>query len=235
MPATLFISDLHLRQNKPHDIQAFENIGKRLPKTIEAVYILGDFFNAWAGDDDHNAWLHPIKTGLENLTSKVPVYLMAGNRDLLLGKQFCQKNTCHWLDDPTVINLYGKKTLLTHGDLFCSEDIAHQRFRNITAIPWLRNAFLTLPLRLRQSITGQIRQYSQDNPSSPLADINLAFAEAELRKKECSRMLHGHIHFFRHHHFTADLDCIALPMWEDSGAHIIYKDNHQFECIETGF
>jgi len=128
---TLFISDLHLNRNRPYITRKFINFLKTTATRSDALYILGDLFDVWIGDDDHQRLHRLIIDALNQLSTnhQVPIYLMPGNRDFLIGHAFCHASHCQLLPDPLTINLYGTKTLITHGDLLCTQDIEYLKFR----------------------------------------------------------------------------------------------------------
>jgi len=148
--ATYFISDLHLDSSKPHLTQLFYAfIDKRL-EDAEQLYILGDFFEVWVGDDNHTEYNQEIINALKTLSAKINVYIMPGNRDFLIGSEFINASGTTLLEDPTVIDLYGQPTLLLHGDSLCTQDKSHQRFRKLSRNPKLNRWFLKLPLAIRK-------------------------------------------------------------------------------------
>ena len=159
--STLFISDLHLNPNNPALIQLAVDFLNTKATQCDALYILGDFFNIWLGDDLVPEEFTPVIKQLQELhNSGVNTYLMVGNRDFLMGKDFAQQAGCELLDDACVIDLYGTKTLLLHGDTLCTDDVAYQRYRS-----WSRNKvvqwfFKHLPLKFRQNIADKIKQKS---------------------------------------------------------------------------
>src|ERR1700761_1476673 len=130
MPYTLFISDLHLDEDFPETTAIFTQYLQR-EETLqaEALYILGDLFEFWLGDDHNTLFHQSIAASLRALSQTVPIYFMRGNRDFLVGRRFCKVAGMQFLKDPTVINLYGIKTIVAHGDALCTQDIAHQKFR----------------------------------------------------------------------------------------------------------
>ncbi|MFN7096576.1 MAG: UDP-2,3-diacylglucosamine diphosphatase, partial [Gammaproteobacteria bacterium] len=132
---TLFISDLHLAVDQLELNQQFIDLLAQAQTKADAVYILGDLFDRWIGDDNKQAYLVPIYAALKTLSKQIPCYFMAGNRDFLIGQQFCQETGVTLLPDPTIINLYGLKTLLTHGDLLCIDDYRYQAYRAKTRNP----------------------------------------------------------------------------------------------------
>ena len=131
---TAFISDLHLSPTEPKTVELFFKFLKELSPQTEALYILGDFFKFWSGDDDRSEFNEKIKEALKTASAKIPVYFMPGNRDFILGEVFTKESGCTLLPDPYKINLYNRPTLLTHGDIL-AHDIKHRAFRFIIRFP----------------------------------------------------------------------------------------------------
>lgn len=197
--STLFISDLHLCSEQPDITQLFLNFLRQQARDAEALYILGDLFETWIGDDDINSYNKTIIAALAALTaSGVPTYFMPGNRDFLIGKRFLQQTGCHYLADPTVINLYGHLTLLTHGDSFCSLDTDYQRYRRWSRHPLWQSLFLRLPVSWRQKIANHLRGQAHSNPSIAMAakyDVVLSDLLACLSEyPDTLQIIHGHTH-----------------------------------------
>lgn len=198
MNHTLFISDLHLEPGKPEITLCFLNFLKNHALRAESLYILGDFFEVWVGDDDASPFNVSIIHALREITDhKIPVYLMPGNRDFLIGHQFAKQAGCQLLKDPTLIDLYGVPTLLAHGDQLCTKDSKHQIFRKYTQHPIFRTIFLALPLWLRKKIARMIRQKSQKHTATTsydLMDVTPEAVTSLLKKYGASRLIHGHTH-----------------------------------------
>lgn len=165
---TLFISDLHLHASRPHITKRFLMFLTEMACKAEALFILGDFFEAWIGDDNHDPHDETVIKALAQLSATgVPVYLMQGNRDFLIGEQFAHAANCKIIPDPSVIELYGTRILLMHGDSLCTLDVSHQRFRKIVRHPLTRSIFLSLPLVWRQKIATALRNKSQKKFAQP--------------------------------------------------------------------
>ncbi len=179
----------------------------------DALYILGDFFESYIGDDDENPWLQEIIHALSLFTqSGPPVYFMHGNRDFLVGKLFAKKTGVHLISDPTVIQLDQQKILLTHGDQLCTQDHAHQRFRTIAYNKLVQQLFLFLPLSLRRKIADQLRHESQQcyrKKSSDFFDVSPEAVDSMIKKYGANYIIHGHTH----KPITTDKR-IVLPAWD---------------------
>ncbi len=221
---TLFISDLHLDPSRPEITELFMAFLQRA-RGADGLYILGDLFEAWIGDDDDAAIADTVRTGLQSLTAGgVPVYLMHGNRDFLLGETFQQQSGCRLLVDPTVIDLYGERTLLMHGDLLCTDDIDYQRFRAKVHDPAWQQAVLAKPLPERREMAATLRGESQQanvGKQTELMDVNPGSVENTMREHGVRRLIHGHTHRPAIHDFVLDgapARRIVLGDWYDQGS-----------------
>lgn len=195
--STLFISDLHLCSEQPDITQLFLNFLRQQARNAEALYILGDLFETWIGDDSVNAYHRTIIAALAELTSSgITTYFMPGNRDFLIGKQFIQQTGCRYLLDPTIINLYGNPTLLTHGDMFCRLDKDYQRFRRWSRYPFWQFLFLHLPVSWRQEIANYLRGQDHSNSSNAVKyDVVLSdLITCSQNYPGIKQIIHGHTH-----------------------------------------
>jgi UDP-2,3-diacylglucosamine hydrolase len=196
--ATLFISDLHLEAERPDIAKQFLAFMEQDARDAEELYILGDLFEAWVGDDDPNAHYFTIKRAIRKLTDRgVPVYFMHGNRDFMIGKEFANETGVKILEDPYKVTLYGQKTLLSHGDLLCTDDVQYQRVRKMVRDPeWQRN-MRAKPLKERLRIAQEARRQSLEqtiNMSLEIMDVNQQAVEKMLRDYNVDILLHGHTH-----------------------------------------
>ena len=222
---TLFISDLHLEAERP-------DIGKQLLEFLaddaskaDELYILGDLFEAWVGDDDPNTHYFPIKRALRKLSDAgVPVYFMHGNRDFLVGNEFANETGVKILKDPYKVRLYGQKVLLSHGDILCTDDVQYQRVRKMVRDPeWQRN-MKAKPLKERLRIAQEARRQSLEqtiNMSLEIMDVNQQAVVAVMRQHDVDVLLHGHTH--RPDMHTVDLGNrkakrIVLGDWHKQGS-----------------
>lgn len=221
--ATLFISDLHLDEAYPETAEKFLKFLETDAKKAEALYILGDFFEAWAGDDDLTPFnLKIIKTLKEYTDSGIPTYIIRGNRDFLLGKRFSQATGIKYLKDPSVINLYGTSVLLMHGDLLCTKDKFHQRFRKLSHNRILQFLFLgLLPLKIRKAIANELRKKSKERHKKLdkiMADVDQKAIENYMMHFNTQYLIHGHIHRLKIHEFELDNKLYTrtvLGSWHD--------------------
>ena len=196
--STLFISDLHLSAERPHIIEQFVALTQGEARAAEALYILGDLFEAWLGDDAVLPDMAVVIEALKALTeSGVPVYVMAGNRDFLMGQGFEAMTGAQLIDDPTVIDLYGTPTLLMHGDTLCTDDVTYQQVRAQVRDPaWIATA-LAMSIEERIKTAQKMRAQSQahtQNTAEEIMDVNADTVTEALRKYGVTRLIHGHTH-----------------------------------------
>jgi UDP-2,3-diacylglucosamine hydrolase len=237
---TYFISDLHLSPKRPSTSEQFLRFLEHEAREADAIYILGDFFEVWVGDDNDNAHDIHIREALAvfNQTG-IPVYFMHGNRDFLIGEQFFEQSGCILLNDPSPIDLYGNKVLLTHGDLLCTFDRAYQRFRKFVHNPFIQKWFLKFPLSIRQKIASFLRNISsrQQHPShyQRAWDVSLDAVYSALRQNNCYTMIHGHTHQPKIHEFILDnqeAKRIVLGEWGESSTILAYgSDSIQLKSL----
>ena len=198
MTHTLFISDLHLDPDRPEITALFLQFLKTQAGKASALYILGDLFEAWVGDDDTSPDNLAICKGIrECTTTGTPVFIMHGNRDFLLGTRFSEDCHCILLPDPTLIDLHGTRTLLMHGDLLCTDDTEYMSFRKMVRNPDWQAALLAKPLEQRQSLAAEMRQTSRDQTSGKpeaIMDVNQQAVSDILRKHKAQLLIHGHTH-----------------------------------------
>jgi UDP-2,3-diacylglucosamine hydrolase len=209
MPHTLFISDLHLSADHPHSLAAFQRFIATLAPQAEALYILGDLFEYWAGDDDRHDPIHAqVIDALRGLSAQgIRIFLMHGNRDLLMGAELAQAAGATLLDDPTLLDLYGTPTLLSHGDKLCTDDVEYQRYRAQVHDAAFQKQFLAQPLAARKSYIEQLRRQSsaaKQDKSSEIMDVNDAAVAELLREYHYPRLIHGHTHRPMRHEHTVD-------------------------------
>ena len=209
MSHTLFISDLHLSADHAHSMAAFQRFIATLAPQADALYILGDLFEYWAGDDDRHDPFHAEVIGtLQGLTTHgIKVYLMHGNRDLLMGDALAQAAGATLLDDPTLLDLYGTPTLLSHGDTLCTDDVEYQQFRAQVHDAEFQKNFLAQPLSARKAYIAQLRQHStaaKQGKDSAIMDVNDTAVAALLREYRYPRLIHGHTHRPKRHEHIVD-------------------------------
>lgn len=216
MPAEqLFISDLHLDPSRPEVIKLFLAFLQGRASQAEALYILGDLFEYWIGDDDTRDGLQPVLTGLRALSaSGVPVYVMTGNRDFLMGDEFARKTGCTLLGDAHRIDLLGEPTVLMHGDTLCTDDLPYQQLRGMLRNPDWQDQFLSLPLGERRKQAENLRSESRQATSEKtetIMDVNPDTVAACFKDHDVSLLIHGHTHRPARH--TLDVDGRTRTRW----------------------
>ncbi len=206
--STLFIADLHLSTERPEIIALFLRFLEQEASQTEALYILGDLFEVWLGDDAVQPGLQVVLEGLKNLTENgVPVCVMVGNRDFLLGEAFEKMTGCTLLDDPSVIDLYGNPTLLMHGDTLCTDDLDYQAFRREVRTPQWRETVLAKSIEERLQMAREARAESRARTrekAAEIMDVNTQAVEDAFRQHSVSRLIHGHTHRPAVHKLTVD-------------------------------
>ncbi len=226
--ASLFISDLHLCPSRPRSHRLFLDFLAGPARTAAALYILGDLFEYWAGDDDlDDPFNAGVCDGLHALSaSGVPIFFMAGNRDFLAGEGFAQACGLTLLPDPALIEAAGTTILLMHGDTLCTDDDAYQAFRAEVRAPEWRQAFLALPLARRKARIEDLRIESEEQKRSKPMDImdaNPAAVLQALTFHGCSRLIHGHTHRPALHRIEIDgraCERWVLPDWYETGGYL---------------
>ncbi|HKK16426.1 MAG TPA: UDP-2,3-diacylglucosamine diphosphatase [Gammaproteobacteria bacterium] len=205
---TLFISDLHLSAERPQKLALFQRLLRERARNADSLYILGDLFEAWAGDDDDTP-PHPDIIGeLADYTAAGgKLFIMRGNRDYLLGPAFIEACGARSISDPTRIDLYGVTTLLMHGDTLCSRDTRYQIFRRLVNNPPMIKLFLCIPWRLREKIWHGIRRAARKTTSRKppnIVDVYQPTVEKTLHEQDVLTLIHGHTHKQGVHEFKLD-------------------------------
>ena len=231
---TAFIADLHLSDTTTKATEIFLKFLKEIPEEIDALYILGDLFKFWIGDDNHSDFNKQIKEALKKAGSKTPIYLMPGNRDFLLGNDFAKESGCILIPDPYIINLYGTKTTLTHGDLLCTHDTKYQFFRNVIRSTFVLKIFLKSPLPIRLWLAKNIQKYSakiKATRNKNLLSIQTKDAKNLLIKNNTTQIIHGHIHCEETEEIVIDnkkTRRISLGDWDNQGSILTYYTDNEF-------
>ncbi len=199
MPHSLIISDLHLAADTNDINDQFFRFCEKYARAAEALYILGDFFNAYVGDDIRSEFSDRIEAQLNKLVTKgTKVFFMHGNRDFFVGKKFFKRTGCIYLQDPSIIDLYGNKTLVMHGDSLCTLDVKHQKFRKRVHNKFYQKIFLwCIPKKVRLQIADEMRQKSMQrqavaNPE--IYDVTPSEVVKVMLKNGVQQMIHGHTH-----------------------------------------
>lgn len=221
---TFFISDLHLDESRTQVTEAFRQFLSKTAKGARAIYILGDFVDAWIGDDDSSRFIRRLKSDIAQcVSSGTSVYFIHGNRDFLIGRRFADDTGIKMLDEHSVITLYGEKVLLLHGDTLCSDDEAYQRFRAKVRNPAWQKKVLKLPLFIRRLMAARMRAKSRRanaNKAEEILDVSDNTVLDTFTKYRVKKMIHGHTHRPKRHlieHNGKTLERIVLGDWEDYG------------------
>ena len=229
---TLFISDLHLDASKPEIGEQFLSFLEGDATEADALYILGDLFESWVGDDDPNPHYGVMKGAIRKLVDAgVPVFFMHGNRDFMIGEQFAEETGVTLLDDPAYIELHGEKVLLSHGDALCIDDAQYQQVRLMTRNPQWQKMMRAKPLQERIAFAENARKQSQeynDSVGEDIMDVNQDAVVGTFRNRGVDILLHGHTHRPAIH----DVDLkgrmakrIVLGDWFEQGS-VVRWDRH---------
>lgn len=222
---TIFISDLHLSADVPELNELFFHSLTEWCGKIDALYILGDFFDVWVGDDDDSPFISSVVQALSEFTTETPVFIQHGNRDFLLGNVFAEKSGVTILPEQHVAELYGKAYLLVHGDELCTDDLAYQQFRLQSRNSMWQAAVMAKPLAERRMLAGQIRMMSEikkaEDGKSEISDATEAGVRALLNQyhgKGIEVLIHGHTHRPAVHVHETEEGCVrryVLQDWEN--------------------
>ena len=234
MQKTYFIADLHLSENRPHLLALFRQFMQEQAPEAEKLYILGDLFDFWIGDDEQSDLISEVQQLIRHLTEQgVPCYFQHGNRDFLIGKKFA--NACGLTLLPTyqVIDLYGTPTLLCHGDTLCVDDVKYQHYRKKVHQKWRQWLFLHLPLKVRLNIAEKIRAKSRQDKqlkSTEIMDVNADFVQQMFAQFHVTQMIHGHTHRQKHHEIPPHFHRIVLGDWGETSS-ILEVTPHSIKFI----
>ena len=226
---TAFISDIHLQEDADYTTELFTLFITQMKDKLERLFILGDLFEYWVGDDDNSLFHSEIIRQLKKLSeNNVELYFIAGNRDFLIGKKFLTSIGAKKLPDPFPINLYGRSMILMHGDLLCTSDTQYLRFRKIVHNKFVQQLFLWLPLFLRRKIAEKLRKSSHDHmreaPKDHL-DVTKEGVQEAFRVFTREVLIHGHTHKPGEHLLTMKQKRIVLGAWHHEGSMVICNKN----------
>lgn len=229
----LFVADIHLGSEHPDISHRFHEFLHQVPPGVEALYILGDLFEVWIGDDAVQEEHQTALATLRELTNNgLPVYVMHGNRDFLLGKQFEEATGCQLINEPIILDLYGTPTLLMHGDTLCTDDTSYQEFRKKVRAPEWQNEFLSSSVEERRDYANKVREESRKKGKKTAASIMDANQQAvvdTMKQHNIRQLIHGHTHRPAIHELEIDGETaqrIVLGDW--------YTQNSWLMCDETG-
>ena len=234
-----FISDLHLEENNPYIADIFKQFLQDCITNTTALYILGDFFEVWIGDDDLTSFNRMIIAELKKATQQgLPIYVMHGNRDFLLGKKFARRTGCQLLPDEFVVNLGGKPTLLMHGDTLCTEDTAYLKFRKKSRGRLFKVVVSCYPLEKRRAMAQRYRTASKEHTSKLpdyIMDVTQTEVERVMQKNQVFHMIHGHTHRPAQHLFQLNgqpATRTVLAAWHEYGSALLCDDDGRQRIIE---
>ncbi len=224
---TLFISDLHLDESRPGILAQFEHFAAEVAPGADALYLLGDLFEYWVGDDGLCLPLpQRVAAALRPLAATMPVSFMHGNRDFLVAERFAAETGARLIGDPTTVDLYGMSTLLMHGDTLCTDDVAYQAFRAQVRDPAWQRAALAQPFERRIAVAQGMRSDSEDakqGKAMEIMDVNRAAVERAFLDSDCDVMIHGHTHRpGRHAYLVGGRERVrwVLPDWYQRGGYL---------------
>lgn len=223
--AILFISDLHLSPERPEVTRAFLSFLRQQTDSTEALFVLGDLFEAWIGDDDTCATGIEVQKAFKQLTDRgVALFVQHGNRDFFLGQRFCKTTGATLLSDEHLVEYNDKTVLVMHGDTLCTDDVEYIRFRKRIRHPFIKFLLQSLPLKYRQKIANAMRSKSKAanaNKPSAIMDVNTDAVDAVMAKHGVATLIHGHTHRPDRHQHTAG-ERIVLGDWHDMGWYITW-------------
>lgn len=229
---TLFISDLHLDAESPEIAEQFLGLLESEALGADALYILGDLFESWIGDDDPNEHYATIKQAMRKLGDQgVPVYFMHGNRDFMIGEDFAAETGVTILPDPYVLDIHGSSVLLSHGDAYCTDDVEYQAVRKMARDPQWQAMMRTKSIAERLAFAAQARATSMAHGGAvneEITDVNGDAIEQALRDANVRMMLHGHTHRPHVHSLTVDeQECtrIVLGDWFERGSVVRWDED----------
>lgn len=237
MIEVVFISDLHLHPDRKDITERFNQFIAWAQDSVKNIYILGDFFHAWAGDDSIDAWSRGIAKRLFALKKQgINLFFMHGNRDFLLGEHFAKLAGWTVLAEPTLLQLDNQKILLVHGDRYCTKDRAHQWFRLCTRNKLFAGLFLSLPLKYRTILVHQVRKRSQMNHDKPkeIMDVVVSSVIKHMERYQVKVLIHGHTHkpgLSIYQHKTQALQRFVLSDWDDNPQILCYDITKGFNFI----
>ncbi|PFG55912.1 UDP-2,3-diacylglucosamine hydrolase [Vibrio sp. ES.051] len=238
---TLFISDLHLTPSRPDITQCFATFMRTEAVDADALYVLGDLFEFWVGDEDNTPFANQVRTEFKTLTDHgVPVFFIQGNRDFLLGERFCKDTGITLLDEVCTIDLYGTKAVILHGDTLCTDDIDYQKFRKTVHQPWLQWLFKHIPWFIKKKIVSKVQSDIRgDKKSKPLdiMDVNQSEVEKVMSQNGVNLMIHGHTHRPDTHFFDINGTKkirIVLGDWYTQGS-VLQVNSDTFELQTRPF
>lgn len=238
---TLFISDLHLSPTTPETTECFIRFMRQEAIQAEALYVLGDLFEFWVGDDDRSEFANQIRSEFKTLTERgIPCYFTQGNRDFLIGQRFARQTGVKLLGDETVIDLYGRKAVVLHGDTLCTQDVKYLEYRKKVHQPWLQWVFNRIPMSIKKRIVTKVQsdiRTDKQTKSLDIMDVTQSEVEQVMQSHQVDLMIHGHTHRPKVHTFELNqTPCtrIVLGDWYTQGSVLVF-DKNNFELQQRPF
>lgn len=229
--STLFVSDVHLNNSRENIVRAFLGFLDQKARHADALFILGDLFDEWLGDDDEKPPHREVSEALAALTATgLPVSVVHGNHDFLLGKKFAKRSGCKLLGDHTIIDVYGTSTLIMHGDTLCTRDVNYQTFRKMTRNPIMQKMFLSMSLDKRAEKAANVRSESSKDialKADEIMDVTPEAVDDIMRKHRVRHLIHGHTHRPAVHNFTLneqEATRIVLGDWYEQDSVLIWDE-----------
>lgn len=231
----LFISDCHLDPGRPEVTEALiEFLDKRAPEA-RYLYILGDFFEAWLGDDTPIPEFHAVISSLQQLAPDTEISFIAGNRDFLLGDEFARKVNFNLLEEPHILQLGDNRIVLVHGDTLCTDDHDYQAFRAFVRDPHWQSVFLAKPIQERLQIARQLRNDSVEamsQKSIEIMDVNAQAVQGCFDQNQVDIIIHGHTHRPAVHHYDSNLTRIVLGDWGQQPSYLSWTPEQGFSLVD---
>ena len=232
---TYFIADLHLSETRPELTELFLRFMREKAPSARAVYILGDLFDFWIGDDEHSELTDTVSRAVRNVAEGgVECFFVHGNRDFLIGGKFARQAGMVLLPEYSVVDLYGTPALICHGDTLCTDDVRYQKFRKTVHQKWLQRLFLMLPLKLRLNIARKIPHTSKHDQQYKAAEImyfNPKLTADTVHNYGVRLLIHGHTHR-EHIHEENAYTRIVLGDWRSDYASILEVDERGYRFVE---
>lgn len=232
-----FASDLHLDPSTPQIADRFKRFLAGPAREARSVFLLGDLFEAWIGDDDPEPAHREVVAAIAALAAAgTLVYVMRGNRDFMIGERFCADAGAMLIDDPVILDVDGERVMLSHGDGLCVDDRAYQKLRALVRDPSLREGFARLPIEARRRLASEAREGSREhlaNASAYITDVNQPAVDAVMRDADVPLMIHGHTHRPGVHRFESDgveRTRVVLGAWHDE-AHVVRWDDAGWQLL----
>jgi UDP-2,3-diacylglucosamine hydrolase len=232
---TLFISDCHVDAAKPEITNNLLDFLQNRAANARCLYILGDLFEVWIGDDEHNPGNEPIIDSLKQLSKNTEIYFLAGNRDFLLGNDAAKLIGLTRLNDPTIIQLGDRRVALLHGDTLCTDDSDYQAFRRMVRDPDWQTLFLLKPLKERQAIAAALRVKSIEamaEKTVEIMDVNAQAVSNCFAELEVDVIIHGHTHRPAVHSHANHLKRFVLGDWNPQPSYLSWKNTQGFELVD---